>query len=279
MLGTRRLETVTTLLTYDLYQFLSMENPETTHDPRDDTATATTFLNLSGSMPTVIAETFNHFSIPDGGRTFTDTFIDNPWLDDRATLTSSQTRASTSLRSWGSRNPATNDVAVLFMHGSSRWRGGAESFRRVHRIDWRFHELQASYDFTILPGYGDTDSDNDSDYLDFLALTSNWGRATSSGPVDGDFNGDGIVNWEDLEVFQTNPAFHASLTDEQAAIFGDFERGVISPIGPEAFDLALGDPIPEPCLGGLMGVGLAGLVLRRRCHDDSRHCRPGRAAT
>jgi hypothetical protein len=89
---------------------------------------------------------------------------------------------------------------------------------------------------------GDADYNGVVDAADYLALKSNFGTASGATWEQGDFNNDGKVGWDDLQV-----------------LMGNF--GPRQPIGASA-------PTPEPATLGLLALGDLALIRHRR--------RPGR---
>ena len=55
-----------------------------------------------------------------------------------------------------------------------------------------------------VPLPGDTDGDDDVDFVDFLTLSSNFGQATDAAFADGDFNTNGGVDFGDFLMLAAN---------------------------------------------------------------------------
>jgi fibronectin-binding autotransporter adhesin len=102
---------------------------------------------------------------------------------------------------------------------------------------------------------GDSNLDGQVDVTDLGALATSW--QTSAPWTGGDFNYDGFVDVSDLGLLATN-----------------WQLGVGSPLGPGSLDAAmaavgLGNvSVPEPASVGLIGIGILGLVGRRRRRAD-----------
>jgi autotransporter-associated beta strand protein len=105
--------------------------------------------------------------------------------------------------------------------------------------------------------YGDANLDGQVDVTDLGALATNW--QTSNVWAGGDFDYSGFVDVTDLGALATN-----------------WQQGVGNPLGPGSLESAmaavgLGNvSVPEPASIGLMGLGLAGVVSRRRRHRTAR---------
>ena len=86
---------------------------------------------------------------------------------------------------------------------------------------------------------GDADGNGVVNAADYIALKSHMGQSGGATPAEGDFNNDGNVDWEDLQLLQ----FH----------YGDVGEGIA-------------DAIPEPTTLGLLAmVGLVMIRRRRGC--------------
>jgi len=102
---------------------------------------------------------------------------------------------------------------------------------------------------------GDSNLDGQVDVTDLGALATSW--QTSAPWTGGDFNYDGFVDVSDLGLLATN-----------------WQLGVGSPLGPGSLDAAmaavgLGNvSVPEPASIGLIGIGILGLIGRRRRRAD-----------
>jgi hypothetical protein len=103
-------------------------------------------------------------------------------------------------------------------------------------------ELKADGSFGHHSDLGDTDLDTKVGFLDFKQLVNNW-QGTGIGWNGGDFNGDGITNFEDFKILLAhwNPI------------------GYVSGAEPASFA-----PVPEPTTLVLLGLGAAALIRRRR---------------
>jgi fibronectin-binding autotransporter adhesin len=101
---------------------------------------------------------------------------------------------------------------------------------------------------------GDANLDGQVDVTDLGSLATSW--QTSAPWTGGDFNYDGFVDVSDLGILAT-----------------DWQLGVGSPLGRGSLEAALasvglgGTSVPEPATLGLVGLGLASLVARRRRRD------------
>ena len=83
---------------------------------------------------------------------------------------------------------------------------------------------------------GDADDNGVVNAADYIILKTNMGGATGAGAADGDFNGDGDVDWTDLQLLQDH--------------YGEGS--------------AASGAIPEPATLGLLAIGAMAVIRRRR---------------
>jgi hypothetical protein len=89
-------------------------------------------------------------------------------------------------------------------------------------------------DYIAVPG--DANGDGVTDAADYIIVKTHMGQITGAGATDGDFDGDGTVDWDDLQKFMSgiNAVAGSSRT------------------------------IPEPATLGLLALGALALLRRRR---------------
>jgi hypothetical protein len=102
-------------------------------------------------------------------------------------------------------------------------------------------EIQITYPFP-----GDTDCDGDVDLCDLGNLAGGYGITSGATWKQGDFDGDGNVDLVDLGALAYN-----------------WGRS-INPPNPINGDLSVNSSVPEPTTLSLLGMGLYGLMSRRR---------------
>lgn len=137
---------------------------------------------------------------------------------------------------------------------------GAAAIGRADLEDFRSHNAG-------LVLAADANFDGHVDFLDFTALSTHFGQGTFQFGA-GDFNNDGAVDFLDFTVLSTN--FGASLSPAEAA--GVVAWGNAAAHGNAAEITAIdtfaltheSSAVPEPGALGLVGIGAAGLLARRR---------------
>lgn len=117
-------------------------------------------------------------------------------------------------------------VALVFIQPSRE--AGA-----VHFDNLTFRNLS-------LPDVADADGDGSVDGNDFLIWQRSIGKPDASGPADGDFNFDGVVDEVDLDVWKAQSAPPPGPTDQGASLL-----------------------VPEPSAAAMTLTALAGLLQRR----------------
>lgn len=104
----------------------------------------------------------------------------------------------------------------------------------------------------MLPG--DLDLDGDVDLYDYITLKTNFGKVVSPWE-EGDFNGDGLIGYEELLGIQANLGYDLSLA--------------MVPSGEESVSTTT-ELLPEPTTLLLLGIGATSLTWRRRRRRISR---------
>ena len=84
---------------------------------------------------------------------------------------------------------------------------------------------------------GDADENGVVNAADYIALKTNMGQATGATLAKGDFDGDGDVDWDDLQLLQAH--------------YGETSPGAAG-------------TIPEPATLGLLAIGALAVIRRRR---------------
>lgn len=106
----------------------------------------------------------------------------------------------------------------------------------------------------LLPG--DLNLDGNVDAFDYITLKNNYGMAGASW-MDGDFNGDGIVGYEDLLAVQTNLGYKSNPHPIKPAWWvtggGYYENPAV----------------PEPASLGLLALGALAVLRRRKSRPQS----------
>ncbi|MGA2498185.1 MAG: PEP-CTERM sorting domain-containing protein [Tepidisphaeraceae bacterium] len=125
--------------------------------------------------------------------------------------------------------------------------------RALHLLNWHGEPLSDGTDFNeLLLAYtylGDTNLDGRVDEQDYLNIITNMGK-TGASWFDGDLNGDGLVDLADYAIVTQNlgAGTAAGFGSPLAAVFGSDSAGTV----------------PEPGALTLPGLGVLGLILRRR---------------
>jgi hypothetical protein len=112
--------------------------------------------------------------------------------------------------------------------------------------------------YTVL---GDTNLDGTVNFADLSTLATNYGSTNATWGM-GDFNYDGTVNFTDLLALATN--YGESLTPGESESAGEgFTAAFVSDWN-LAVSEAVEAEVPEPGMVGVMGIGLMGVMARRR---------------